>query len=91
MKKFIRKTIKLIIPLTILSLLWVLIYGFPPPNLSPNISFNARMFNLKERHIDVNIDVLAIGSSMSLNNIHTKYLNIYFIFYLLFFILKIKN
>tara|TARA_B110000459_G_C16605587_1_gene493373 strand:+ start:1834 stop:2763 length:930 start_codon:yes stop_codon:yes gene_type:complete len=72
MKKFIRKTIKLIIPLTILSLLWVLIYGFPPPNLSPNISFNARMFNLKERHIDVNIDVLAIGSSMSLNNIHTK-------------------
>jgi hypothetical protein len=72
MKKFISKTILLSIPIIIIPLITLIYYGFPPPKLSESISFNAKILNLKEMQLVGDIDVLAIGSSMSLNNIHTK-------------------
>jgi hypothetical protein len=72
MKKFIIKTILLSIPAIIIPLIFLIYYGFPPPKLSGSISFNAKILNLNEMQLDGDIDVLAVGSSMSLNNIHTK-------------------
>jgi hypothetical protein len=78
MRKFIRKTILLTISIIITPLIVVIYYGFPPPKLSKSISFNAKILNLKEMQLDADIDVLAVGSSMSLNNIHTETVKKYF-------------
>jgi hypothetical protein len=78
MKKFIRKTILLSIPIIIIPLIILIYYGFPPPKLSTSTSFNAKILNLNEMQIDDDIDVLAVGSSMSLNNIHTQTIEKYF-------------
>lgn len=49
----------------------VVIYGTSIPNVSNSISFNAKMHFLKKQKIDTTINVLAVGSSMTLNNIHS--------------------
>ena len=78
MKKFIGKTVLFIIPIIIIPMIILIYYGFPPPKLSKSMSFNAKAWNIKGMQLDGNIDVLAIGSSMSLNNIHTGTVKKYF-------------
>ena len=71
MKTFLIKCILFFSPFLIFLSIWISIYGIPPPNLSSDISFNAKMLHIKERHLGGDITVIAIGSSMTLNNIHT--------------------
>ena len=71
MKQFITKITLIILPIFIFIVVWLFIYGPPPPKLSTSISFNAKMKNIKDKQLGKKIDILAIGSSMSLNNIHT--------------------
>lgn len=78
MKKFICKTILFIIPIIIIPLIILIYFGFPPPVLSTSMSFNAKALNIKGMQLDGDIDVLAVGSSMSLNNIHTGTVKKYF-------------
>lgn len=78
MKKFIYKTILISLPILIIPLCFLLFYGFPPPKLSISTSFNSTILNIKENQLINDYDILAIGSSMSLNNIHTKTVKKYF-------------
>jgi len=72
MKSFLLKiAIFFVLPI-LATVLWVLIYGFPPPNLSQNVGFNAKMLSIKNNKPSAPLDVLAIGSSMSLNNIYSE-------------------
>lgn len=73
MKKFILKTIfSVLVPLILILFFWILKYGFPLPNFSNNISFNAMIHNIRHNHINDSIDVLAVGSSMTLNNVDSN-------------------
>ena len=90
MQTFIKKTLFFIGGITTLSIvfftLWFNYYSTPSPNLSNSISLNAKVQFLKNNFSIANIDILAIGSSMSLNNINStsitkthsnkKYLNL---------------
>ncbi|MEQ8625748.1 MAG: hypothetical protein RJQ00_01955 [Vicingaceae bacterium] len=72
MKKFILKSSFYLLPIALLLISHLLYFGFPPPRLSESISFNTKILNIKNNHFNKQVDVLAFGSSMSLNNIHTK-------------------
>ena len=72
MVKFIKKTSLFTLPLMMLILSVVLIYGTTVPNLSNSLSFNAKMVFVSEKSIDTQLEVMAIGSSMTLNNIHSE-------------------
>ncbi|MFT6745853.1 MAG: hypothetical protein ACJAZ2_000191 [Glaciecola sp.] len=85
MKKFILKTTCIVVPLVLIPLCFFSFFGYPPPYISTDISFNAKVKDIKDNHLDDEIDILSIGSSMTLNNVHTetiklkvgdKYLNI---------------
>ncbi len=78
MKKFIYKTIIIAAPILILPLSIIILYGFPPPKLSTSISFNAKILYIKEKQFSDGIDIMAVGSSMSLNNIHSSTIQNYF-------------
>lgn len=85
MRKFLKKSLLFIggmaIFLIVFFAIWFQYYTAPPPNASNSISLNAKVLFLKNNFSEVDIDVLSIGSSMSLNNINseafadTKYLN----------------
>ncbi len=49
----------------------LLVYGTSIPNLSNSISFNAKMLFLKNKKVDSTVEVLAVGSSMTLNNLNS--------------------
>lgn len=71
MLKFIKKIILFgMLPL-IAFIGCVVIYGTSIPNVSNSLSFNAKMQFLKEKKVDTTINVLAVGSSMTLNNMHS--------------------
>lgn len=71
MIKFIKKIILFgILPLAAI-IVCVVIYGTSIPNVSNSLSFNAKMRFLKGKKLDTTINVLAVGSSMTLNNIHS--------------------
>ena len=76
MQIFIKKILFFIGGITTLSIvfftLWLNYYSTPPPNLSNSISLNAKVLFLKNNFSRANIDILAIGSSMSLNNINSS-------------------
>lgn len=72
MTNFLKKIIVFsIIPLVSI-LICVLIYGISIPNLSNSLSFNAKMLFIKEKKMSSNLKVLVVGSSISLNNIHSE-------------------
>ncbi len=71
MLKFIKKIILFgMLPLAA-AIGCVVIYGTSIPNVSNSISFNAKMHFLKSKKADTAINVIAVGSSMTLNNIHS--------------------
>ncbi|MCA0932387.1 hypothetical protein LCM02_07980 [Lutimonas saemankumensis] len=72
MKKFISKLTMISLPFIIVPIIFIVRFGYPPPKLSSSLSFNAKILFIKENHLQSEIDVLAIGSSMSLNNLHTE-------------------
>lgn len=51
---------------------WVLYFGFPPPNFSDSLSFNAKSQFIKKNNFNQKLNVLAVGSSMTLNNINSN-------------------
>ena len=85
MRKFLKKLLlffgAMAIFLIVFFAVWFQYYTAPPPNASNSISLNAKVLFLKNNFSEADIDVLSIGSSMSLNNINTeafadtKYLN----------------
>jgi len=72
MRKFLKKIIAFFIVPIIIILICVTIYGTSIPNLSNSLSFNDKMHFLKEKKLDTSLGILAVGSSMTLNNIHSK-------------------
>ncbi len=72
MKRFIIKSLLIIFPPFLFISLWLLIYGFSYPHFSNSLSFNAKIQNIYSSHLDDSVDVMAVGSSMCLNNLHTK-------------------
>ncbi|WP_396632593.1 hypothetical protein [Maribacter sp. R86514] len=76
MKSFIKKLLMFFGVFTGLLLVflfcWFQYYSFPPPNVSNSISFNAKALYIKNKFSKENVDILAIGSSMSLNNINSN-------------------
>jgi len=72
MNKFIKKVVFFALPIAIFIGVIVIIYGSTVPNLSNSISFNAKMLFIKEKEINTELDVLALGSSMTLNNVHSE-------------------
>lgn len=71
MIKFSKKIILFGIPPLAAIIVCVVIYGTSIPNVSNSLSFNAKMLFLKEKKIDTSLNVLAVGSSIALNNIHS--------------------
>lgn len=76
MKLFIKKSLLFIgaflLLLAIFLAAWFSIYSIPAPNISNSYSFNEKMLFLNEHYPEKPVDILAIGSSMSLNNLHTN-------------------
>ena len=72
MRRFLIKIILYSLPILLFLLVWFFFYGFPPPRFSNSISMNAKVKFIKEKGGVDFVDVLAIGSSFSLNNIHTE-------------------
>ena len=72
MKKFIQNISVFIVILIIPFIIWISYYGFPPPSFSSSLSFNAKSQFTKENDFINPLDVLTIGSSMSLNNINSN-------------------
>ncbi|MGB3607791.1 MAG: hypothetical protein WA775_07220 [Psychroserpens sp.] len=72
MQKFILKTLLTCLPASIVIAIYLITYGVPPPNLSNSMSFNAKIQNIKHEHLKKDIEVFSLGSSMSLNNVHTE-------------------
>ena len=72
MKLFIIKTIGFILSMAFLLLLVNSIIGWSPKLYSNSVSFNAKMFDIKNNHLCDNPAILSLGSSMSLNNISTQ-------------------
>lgn len=78
MKKFINKFILFSLPVILSPIIFVFYFGFPPPRLSNSLSFNAKIEYIKNFHLNRDINVLSVGSSMTLNNVHTKTIKKYF-------------
>ena len=72
MKYFIIKTTVFILSIAFPFLLVNSIIGWSPKVYSNSVSFNAKMFDIKNNHLSDNPAILSIGSSMSLNNISTQ-------------------
>lgn len=71
MIKFIKKIILFgILPIAAI-IVCVVIYGTAIPNVSNSLSFNAKMYFMKSKKLDTTVHVIAVGSSMTLNNIHS--------------------
>jgi hypothetical protein len=64
-----------LISISIVSLFWISInypdVDLPAPNLSNSYSFNEKMLFMNGKNESKNLDVLAIGSSLALNNLHS--------------------
>jgi hypothetical protein len=76
MQKFIKKSLfffgGIVSLLIVFFPIWFQFYTLPPPNVSNSISLNAKVLYLKDNLPKGNIDILSIGSSMSLNNINSN-------------------
>ncbi len=76
MQKFIKKIIYFVsifaVLITAFCLFWFQYYSTPLPNLSNSISLNAKVWYLKNISNNTNVNVIALGSSMSLNNINSN-------------------
>ena len=51
---------------------WFFVYAVPPPNFSNSYSFNEKIRFIKNNYQSNQVDILTMGSSMSLNNIYSK-------------------
>jgi hypothetical protein len=71
MKNFIFKVLLFALPVIGVPVICIIHFGSPPPKLSTSMSFNAKILNIKEKKLGPEVDILSVGSSMSLNNIHT--------------------
>ena len=75
-KLFIKKTILfvgILLPVLAITLFcWFKYYDIPGPNLSNSPSLNEKIHFIKKNTKRSALDILAIGSSMSLNNLHSK-------------------
>lgn len=72
MKKFLIKIILFSLSIVIPTLVFIIVFGFFPSNLSTSISFNSKIKDIKVNHLNDTINILSIGSSMALNNLSTK-------------------
>lgn len=79
MKKFLWHNLLFAAFLSVIILLLIVVYAFkynttindlPAPNFSNSYSFNEKILFLKKS--DISPEVLAIGSSMTLNNLHSQ-------------------
>ena len=76
MERFIKKLLYILsvffIPIICFTIFWLNYYEIPPPRFSENLSLNEKVRFVKQNFLKEKIDILAIGSSMTQNNLYTK-------------------
>ncbi|NQY10649.1 MAG: hypothetical protein HRT71_14210 [Flavobacteriales bacterium] len=72
LKKLILFSLGLIGLLFSVQIIWFNTYSTPPPTVSKNLCFNTKAMFLKHHQLQSDVEILAIGSSMSLINLNSN-------------------